>query len=279
MASMRRSLGYHLYACGMAGMPLQVNVNGATYFRKRVFKHDFFAATGMYERNGCGSLEGLPRRIVLKLGRQQNLFGLPMRWLGGVTTGWELGNLRRVSGITGAPKVVAGYGRTGFVYEYIEGSSLDDCSDIPEGFFDRLRELLDEVHRRNVVYLDMNKRGNIIVGEDGRPYLVDFQISVHISNDAMALVRFLEGMVKSLQGCDVYHLYKHKRRLCPEELRPEEKALSYRASRYIKFHAGFTRPLTKLRRALLRALIVNRFLVRDTDIHYSPENDPARFLK
>jgi hypothetical protein len=279
MASMRRSLGYHLYACGRAGMPLELNVKGTTYFRKRIFKHDFFAATAMYERNGSPVSEGFPRKIVLKLGREQNFFGLPMRWLGRATTERELDNLCRVSGIAGVPKLVTRYGLTGFAYEYIEGRSLDDCSDIPEGFFDRLRELLDQVHRRNVVYLDMNKRGNIIIGEEGQPYLVDFQISVHISNEAMAVVRLLEGMLKSLQDCDIYHLYKHKRKLCPQELRPEEEILSYRISRYILLHTRVTRPLTKLRRALLKRLFANRFLVRDAEINYSPENDPARFLK
>jgi hypothetical protein len=279
MASMRRSLGYHLYAWGRAGMPREVNVKGTTYFRKRIFKHDFFAATGMYERNGSPVSEGFPRKIVLKLGREQNFFGMPMRWLGRATTERELDNLRRVGGIAGVPKLVTRYGLTGFAYEYIEGRSLDDRSDIPEGFFDRLRELLDQVHRRNVVYLDMNKRGNIIIGEEGQPYLVDFQISVHISNEAMAAVRLLEGVLKSLQDCDIYHLYKHKRKLCPQELRPEEEILSYRISRYIQLHTRVTRPLTKLRRALLKKLFANRFLVRDTDIHYSPENDPARFLK
>ena len=276
---MRRSLGYHLYACGKAGMPGQLNINGTMYLRKRVFKHDFFAATGVYECNGTPASTGFPRRMVLKLGRRQNFLGLPMRWLGRVTTERELANLRRVSGIAGVPKVVAGYGRTGFVYEYIEGCSLDDSSDIPEGFFDELREILDQVHRRNVVYLDMNKRGNILIGKDGRPHLIDFQISMHISNEATAALKLMDRVLKALQNCDIYHLFKHKRRLCPEELTPEEKELSYHVSGHIRLHRKLTRPLTNLRRALLKTLFAKKFLVRHTDVHYSPENDPARFLK
>ena len=279
MASMRRSLGYHLYACGRAGMPRQLQINGTTYYRKRVFKHDFFAATGMYECNGSPASEGFPYRIVLKLGRQQNIFGLPMRWLGRATTERELANLRRVSGIAGVPKLIARCGNAGFAYEYIEGRSLDDCSDIPEGFFDRLRELLDQVHRRNVVYLDLNKRGNILVGDDGRPYLIDFQISMHISDDAVAALKLMGRVLKALQNCDIYHLFKHKRKLRPEELTPEEKELSYCVSRHIRLHRKLTRPLTNLRRGFLKMLVANKFLMRDTDIDYSPENDPARFLK
>jgi len=279
MTSMRLSLGYHLYACGRAGMPEQLQISGTTYYRRRIFKHDFFAATGMYERNGSPASEAFPRRIVLKLGRQQNFLGLPMQWLGRAATEREFDNLRRLSGIAGVPKLIGRCGNTGFAYEYIEGRSLDDCSDIPDGFFDRLRELLDQVHRRNVVYLDLNKRGNILVGDDGRPYLIDFQISVHISNEAMAVVRVLERMLKSLQSCDVYHLFKHKRKLRPEDLTPEEKELSYRVSRHIQLHRKVARPLTNLRRGLLKVLFANKFLVRDTDIHYSPENDPARFIK
>jgi len=279
MASMRRSLGYHLYACGRAGMPEQLHINGTTYIRKRIFKHDFFAATGMYERNGLPASGAFPRRIVLKLGRQQNFLGLPMRWLGRATIERELANLRRVSGIAGVPKLIARCGNTGFAYEYIEGRSLDDCSDIPNGFFDRLRELLGQVHRRNVVYLDLNKRGNILVGEDGRPYLIDFQISMHISKDAITEVKQMGRVLKALQSCDIYHLFKHKRKLCPKELSAEERELSYRVNRHIQLHRKLTRPLTNLRRALLKILFTSKFLVRDTDIDYSPENDPARFIK
>ena len=41
----------------------------------------------------------------------------------------------------------------------------------------QLHDLLREIHRRNVAYVDTNKPENILLGDDGRPYLIDFQIS------------------------------------------------------------------------------------------------------
>ena len=89
---------------------------------------------------------------------------MPLSWLGEVICSHELSILRHLSHLPQVPRVLSDYGRTGFVYDYIEGRSIQDKDKLPEDFFDKLAALLQQVHRRGVVYLDLNKCSNILVG-------------------------------------------------------------------------------------------------------------------
>ena len=75
----------------------------------------------------------------------------------------------------------------------------------------------EELYRRDVAYVDTNKSHNILLGDDGRPHLIDFQISF-----APGILRkipffgWLAGMLlRRLHEADVYHIHKHWRRLRP----------------------------------------------------------------
>ncbi|MHC4574344.1 MAG: hypothetical protein ACYS76_09470 [Planctomycetota bacterium] len=252
----RRTLGYLLYACGRNGLPPQVVLADNTYRLQQVLKHDFFAATALYEAvapTPSGQTTA-PKKVVLKLARKQHLFGLPLAWLGQGLCRHEVSMLQLLSGLTHVPRVLSTYGKTGFTYEYIEGSSLKEQKEIPHHFFDQLLELLRQIHLRNVVYLDMNKRGNILLGADGQPYLIDFQISLHVGDYFLLSKRLTEYLRQTLQWADIYHLFKHKRRLCPRFLWPHEKTLSHEVSPLIQIHRLVATPIRVLRRALLRFL-------------------------
>jgi hypothetical protein len=195
-----------------------------------------------------------PRKVILKMARQRGFFGLPMAWLGRRLCRHEVSMLDRLAGLTNVPTVISRYGDLGFVYPYIEGKSLAETPHIPQGFFDELLALLRRLHEKGVVYLDMNKRTNILVGADKKPYLIDFQISTHIGQHGSVLRWLTEWIRRSCQQADMYHLFKHKRRLCPESLRPEERELSYCNSRLIKLHRLIANPLRWARRHVLRYL-------------------------
>jgi hypothetical protein len=100
----------------------------------------------------------------------------------------------------------------------------------------------------------MNKRDNIILGSDGRPYLIDFQISLHIGERTLISRRLSAYLRNTLKKADIYHLFKHKRKLAPESLRPEEQLLSRPTINLIQLHRLAATPLRKLRRALLKHL-------------------------
>ena len=98
----------------------------------------------------------------------------------------------------------------------------------------------------------MNKSPNILVGDDGRPYLIDFQISgdLHEWGDTF-ITRWL---LARLQREDHYHLLKHKRRLRPDELTAQERLAAARRSLLIRLHRVISKPYFLIRRSLFKRL-------------------------
>ena len=186
---------------------------------------------------------------------------MPLLWLGELLCSHEVSILSRLSNLRGIPRFLSRYGRTGFIYEYIEGRSIEQGQKLPVDFFDVLLELLTEVHQRDIVYLDMNKRSNILLGSDGQPYLIDFQISLHI-DERLSISRHLSLYLRdSLRRADIYHLFKHKHRLCPELLTAQEQLRVPNLSRLIWLHRLAATPLRRLRRALLKYLHTKGLMV------------------
>ena len=262
---MANKLGYHLLACGAEALPGQIDYLQGCYKLRNMLKHDFFAATALYElaSESKDAQNGQPKKIVLKVGRKQNFFGIPLLWLGHHLCQREISIIRHLDGIAGLPHLLAPYGRTGMIYEYIEGVILKQTQHIPDDFFDKLAELLFQIHSRNVVYVDMNKRSNIIVSPDEQPHLIDFQISLILSNDALVSRRLTSFVRKKLQREDLYHLFKHKRRLCPDKLRPEEETISRRRSKLIRVHQTIARPWRKVCRAVFKYLYFKGIAPKD----------------
>ena len=256
---MGRKFGYQLLACGDKGLPETITYNQHHYKLEKVMKHDFFAATSLYLSNGSTEEANspCPAKLVLKLGRKQHFLFLPLSWFGKFLRNHEVSISGHLSDIAQVPKVLCHYDKTGFLYEYIEGSSLDKEQNLPEDFFDNLKELLQQIHERNIVYLDTNKQGNIIHGNDGKPYLIDFQISLHLKGRLFGVRHLVSFIKKELIKADIYHIYKHKRRFCPELLRPEERPLSYPTIPLIKMHRLIANPFRKVRRAVLNQLREN----------------------
>jgi hypothetical protein len=272
---MRRTLGYQLYACGKNGLPPWIVWSGRTYRLRHTFKHDFFAATGLYHAENQPSPNEAPARIVLKLSRQHHFLGLPLAWLGTIFADHEFAVMQRLSNLPGIPRVLARYGKTGVIYQYIEGRSLKELKDLPDDFFDQLLVLLRRIHARNVVYLDMNKRCNILLGADGRPHLIDFQISLYLDGQGPLCEPLSAYLRRTLRQADIYHLFKHKRRLCPHLLTDEERILSRRRNLPMQAHRVLARPLIKLRRFALKALHDNGILPGEEHRH-PPDKDPTR---
>jgi len=274
---MLSAFGYHLYACGKKGMPGQIAVGDGEYHLCEVLKHDFFAATGLYKLNGQSQSvqSSKAAKVILKIDRQQHFLGLPLSWVGRILCRHEIFMLNFLGGLRGIPRFISCYGRNGFVYEYIEGKTLAQSSDLPDGFFDELFELLEQIHRRNISYLDFNKRGNIICGADKKPYLIDFQISMRIGDRNLIWKRLSRNLRDILKRADIYHLYKHKRQLCPDSLRPEEKQLSHCPGRWIRLHRVIARPFKKLRRGLLKYLYSKGVIAPDKEGFVNVNKDSA----
>jgi len=247
---MRRAKGEGrawLRALGNEALPSGFRLGQRRYRLEGVYKHDFFAATARYV--GAGG-----ERVVLKLGRRAPLFGLPMGWLGRLVTWNESRALAKLGDLNLVPRLVSRPGPRALVRAFVEGATLGSGVPVPGDFFVRLGEGLDLLHARGWAYVDLEKPQNVIVGEDGRPYLCDFQIS-------WSWPRYLGGglppfawWLRVLQRADRYHLLKLERRVRPGAMSPENLALSRRRPLPIRVHALLTRPFQRVRRGLLNRL-------------------------
>ncbi|GMV95706.1 MAG: hypothetical protein AMXMBFR83_00770 [Phycisphaerae bacterium] len=244
-----------LRALGREDLPSSITLPDGEYRHLRTYKHDFFAATGLYEGPGG--------KVILKVGRTAGLLGLPMAWLGRLHAAHESRLYRELDGLEGIPRWLGRYGPTGFVHAFVEGHPLQRDERPDDRFFDRLEALLAELHRRGIAYVDLEKRENILVGDDGRPCLIDFQISWrwegHNGRPRRGLQRLIplalgRLLLAKLQSGDRYHLLKHRRRHRPDTLTAEQLAASYRRGWFIELHRRLSWPFTALRRGLLKRL-------------------------
>jgi hypothetical protein len=232
-----------LLAQGGRSPPVVICVAGESYSYVRMFKQDFFALTALYE--------GAAGKLVLKMGRTHPLMGLPMAWLGRVLSNHESRLYRLAHGIEGIPRILGAHGPTAFVHEYVEGRPLPRNERPGDEFFPRLSALLTALHRRSIAYVDLEKPENILLGDDGRPHLIDFQISWHIPVNRLGDTWPARLILRTLQASDRYHLAKHWRKLRPDQFAASDLAGSFVVPFWIRWHRAVFRPLTLLRRQIL----------------------------
>ncbi len=258
-----------LRALGAADLPPEIVLSDGTYTHVRTYKHDFFAATGLYRGPGG--------KVILKVGRVTPLAFVSMKWMGRFHANHELGIYRAVEDLPGVPRCLGRWGETGFVHAFVEGHPLQRGEQVGDAFFAGLRELLAGIHARGIAYVDLEKRENILVGDDGQAHLIDFQISFRWPRAGERRGGWLrliprelgEFILRRLQDGDRYHLLKHMRRHRPDLLTHEERMASYRAGPLIELHRRISRPLTGLRRAVLQRL---------TGRSRSPKQEGPEFL-
>ena len=304
-----------------AAPPEEITLAGARYRIALVFKHDFFAATCLYElvdtpdkpfdhpsdkpqtptesvpwalgAKTPGAVQSFVEtktqssqitaarmpKIVVKFGRVQDLLGLPMRWLGELNRDHEEAIYRTLAGIEGVPRWAGRVGEVGYAIEYIDGRPMDHDAP-PPGFFDRLRGVMDQIHARGVAYGDGNKRSNVLITRDGQPFVIDYQVSLRRRDDLPWPLRgLIAAFVRYIQGKDLYHIYKHKRRLAGGELTPQEDELSRQRGGLHGLHRTLTKPYRAIRRAFLRKQYQQGRLVSPTaamEEHYQPEKETWR---
>ena len=157
----------------------------------------------------------------------------------------------RLQGVQGIPELYPVVGANFLLHEFIPGDTLKVRKDVSDEFFDQLAELVRATHARGVASADLSKRANVIVGDDGRPYLIDFQISMGLVPPKGPLARASNAFTRHLMREDLYHVYKHKRYLRPDLLTPEEDEMSRRRSLPNKIHRNvIARPYLAVKRLI-----------------------------
>jgi hypothetical protein len=206
----------------MREYPDKVVINGETFHFEKVLKDDFFSVNVLYKNQSNV-------RYVLKLSDFRFLLGPILRPLATFFSRREYKIYKRLEGIDGIPALGPTFGRRGYFHRYIEGKTLHEMvpgNPFPETFFPKLMALISQIHERRVFYLDMNKRGNIIYGEDMQPYLIDFQVSLYFKKRNGLRGRISDRIFKGLIREDIYHFYKHKMDFQTHLMTPEEWLLA-----------------------------------------------------
>jgi RIO-like serine/threonine protein kinase len=234
-------------AIGRRELPATIAVGGDNYVHEQTVKHDFWAVTGFYRRPDAQG-----KRIVLKMSRMDDFAGFPLEWVGRWLCRREMRFYTKLDDLPNVPPLLGTVGPTGFVHDFVEGKPLSADRPVPDGFFDQLVALLNELHRRQIAYVDTNKPENILLGDDGQPHLIDFQISYDVHELGNTWLN--RRLLRLLQQEDLYHILKHKKRLRPDEMTPEELACAERKSWPIRLHRFITKPYFLLRRRTFKRL-------------------------
>lgn len=222
---------------------------------EEIFKHDSFAATCLYRGSSSN-------RVVVKFNRTQPILLFPMRWLGRSLARREATACHTLAGLPGVP-LDAGEVSTGghilrnaFAHPFIEGHPLGIDEHPSEAFFAELKALVAAMHSHDMAYVDLNKRENIIVTENGRPLLVDYQIHFAL-RPWMRWFPPARWLLRQLQSGDRYHLHKHllwhRPDLVPEA---ERDPNVYRPAGVRMWRLLYVTPMRRLRRRLLVLLRV-----------------------
>jgi hypothetical protein len=218
---------------------------GRTYTLEKVLKHDFFAVTARF-RGPDGEA------VCLKHYHTEPWLGMDLEWAGRLMADREVRHYGLLQDLENVPRLLGRVGKSAFAHSWVEGNDLLDQKDrLPDDFFDRLEALLAAVHARGMAYIDMNKPDNVLIGTDGRPVLIDFQISWAPRRSWGPLGSVKRRLLAMFQESDRYHVRKLKRLYRPDLMTPEERAASKKRPWFLNLHRVIGAPLRDLRRKFL----------------------------
>jgi hypothetical protein len=218
---------------------------GRTYTLEKVLKHDFFAVTARF-RGPDGEA------VCLKHYHTEPWLGLDLEWAGRLMADREVRHYGLLADLENVPRLLGRVGKSAFAHSWVEGNDLlDQKGRLPDDFFDRLEALVAAVHARGMAYIDMNKPDNVLVGTDGRPVLIDFQISWAPKPSWGPLGSAKRRLLAMFQESDRYHARKLKRLYRPDLLSPEERAAGKQRPWFLNLHRLIGAPLRDLRRKFL----------------------------
>ena len=181
-----------------------------------------------------GNTFGKPDLYQVKVGDQTLMVKdvrerpLVFRWTLGlwlIRKEWDI--YSRLIGVRGIPRPVERVDRFAFVTEYVYGRPLQRGEALPTTFFSDLERILNEIHARGIVHLDMRHKGNILISEQGDPYLIDFNSSIAFRKKGW----LRHTVFPFLQQVDHGGMLKLKARVSPTLMTPEETASLKRFNR------------------------------------------------
>jgi len=142
---------------------------------------------------------------------------------------------RMLGDVQGVPTFYRVIDGLAIVIEEIPGQNMEAFQNderLPEGFFRELEALVKDIHSHGLAHGDLKRAPNTLLGDDGKPYIVDWSSSIFERE-----FRFypLNRIYRRLIMDDFDAITKIQLRLCPESVSPEEKSRYYHRSETEKF--------------------------------------------
>ncbi len=131
---------------------------------------------------------------------------------------------RRLKGVKGVPAFYKTLEGLALIIEEVQGrdiESLEVVSGLSEDFYKDLRLLIEKIHSRGIAHCDLKRAPNIILGNDGKPYIIDWAASISEYECGFPPLRYI---YKRFIQDDLNAITKLKLKYCPEQVSPEEKA-------------------------------------------------------
>ena len=157
------------------------------------------------------------KAVVKDFGRKN----LPVRWYGRWQIRREASIYRRLSGIAGVPRYYGRIGKNAMAIEFIQGERISQWKrrELPPALFSRLWDLIEEIHSRGIVHIDLRKRDNILINASGEVFIIDFNASFRFLPGSRAARWFFPALRK----IDHFGFLKWKAALAPKQLSEAER--------------------------------------------------------
>ncbi len=124
--------------------------------------------------------------------------------------------LKRLSKCIGTCNNAVRVGKFTLSYKYVKGQNLSSFSrrndSIDKEFFPKLEKAVNEMHSYGIAHLDTRTGSNVIISEDGKPIIIDFQS--YLTLDFIP-GSYLKNILKSV---DLSGVYKYWAKMSPETL-------------------------------------------------------------
>jgi predicted Ser/Thr protein kinase len=137
---------------------------------------------------------------------------------------------RKLRGLERVPTLYAVIDGLALVFEEVKGRNVEGLereTRLSKEFFVALRELIARVHSRGLAHCDLKRAPNILMGQDRRPYIVDWSAAIHTQE-----FRFfpLNVVYKRFVRDDFNAVIKLEARHRPEEIDPKNwRSFQYRS--------------------------------------------------
>ncbi len=147
------------------------------------------------------------KNYLIKRANKSNVF---LRYFNQRTLNRELEIYKKLKGIDGIPDCFGMTWRGELILEYIEGQSYREkqyelAGD--ESFFQKLLDLILNMHNEGVAHGDLKRKDNILVNKDNEPFLIDFGTGISIDKPKGQIRR---PIFRFLKSTDLNAWVKHK---------------------------------------------------------------------